>query len=112
MKVIYKRTYKNIYTIKESYMLVGGKSVFRQVKYYLHGQLVKNLICQLVSDLDQVDHLWDFCHMVNGCLWFDTIVRPATDSFDVVKSNSDNDYVYFKLNTTIISILEVLKNAR
>lgn len=113
MKLIYKRTIKDNYTIKVRYFLVGGVAVFRQAKYYLNNTLVKNLICQVIGDLDEVDQLWKTVHTVNSSLlWFDTIKRKATDSFQVINSDIGNEYAYFKLDTNILTILEVLKNER
>lgn len=113
MKLIYKRTYQNSYTEKVRYFLVGGTAVFRQDKYYLHGALVKNLICQVIGDLSEVQELWKTVHTVNDSdLWFDTITRKATSSFNVIDSNTGGEEVNFKLDNNILCILEVLKNER
>ena len=111
VQLIYKRTYQNAYTEKIRYFLVGGTAVFRQDKYYLHGSLVKNLICQVIGDLSEVTELWKTVHTVNDSdLWFDTITRKATSSFNVIDSNTGGEEVTFKLDNNILCILEVLKN--
>lgn len=108
MKVLYRHTYKNYYTIRVAYLLVADQAIFRQAQYFKAGTLVKNEICQVVGNLSEIKDLKKYVTFTPSGLWFKDITRPATSTYDIARVKQTGEEVTFKLDPTIYTILEAL----